>query len=237
MSTNKPSSLSSLNETYFAAYRPYQPGEMRPGLPNGLTVRPAEAKDAEGLAILHQERDGGPLSKHRERYEKELHDDPGWQHRLLLVAEVGVEPVGLGRVVYFQIPPDPPLRIAPSGWYLAGVIVTPAFRRRGIGAELTRRRLEWIAARADEVFCFVNAQNQSSIALHTRFKFEEVTRDFVYPDATFMGGAGILLRAALSAQQTFSSDDPAGCRLKNEDERNSAGEEASRIQPLVDLTW
>ncbi len=77
------------------------------------------------------------------------------------------------------------------------MIVDPAHRRRGIAAELTRRRLKWIAERAGEAFYFANARNQVSIDLHARFGFVELTRDFAYPGATFAGGAGILFRADL----------------------------------------
>jgi ribosomal protein S18 acetylase RimI-like enzyme len=84
-----------------------------------------------------------------------------------------------------------------------GLVITPAYRRRGIGAELTRRRLEWIAERAGEAFYFVNAQNRASIALHDEFQFEEVTREFTYPGVTFKGGAGIVYRKTLSNEKTL----------------------------------
>ncbi|MGH6628448.1 MAG: GNAT family N-acetyltransferase [Burkholderiales bacterium] len=163
-------------------------------MPDRLTVRPAWMEDVNGLAALHQEREGGDLGQHRERYRSELTEDPDWQRRLLLVAEDGAALAGFGRVLYFQPPPNSPANIAPAGWYLMGLIVTPAYRRRGIGAELTGRRLRWIAERAGEAFYFVNAQNRASIALHEAFQFEELTRDFIYPGVTFTGGVGILYR-------------------------------------------
>ena len=73
----------------------------------------------------------------------------------------------------------------PRGWYLTGVIVGPAFRRRGIGAELTRRRLAWVAERANEAFYFASAMYLSSIDLHTRFGFRQVNPDFAFPGAMF----------------------------------------------------
>ncbi|MGH9844945.1 MAG: GNAT family N-acetyltransferase [Blastocatellia bacterium] len=191
------------NETYFAAYRMRrEPEENRPGFPDRLIVRPARMEDVNGLAALHWEREGGDLNQLQERYRSELSEDPDWQRRLLLVAEDGDALAGFGRVVYFQPPLDSPTNIAPAGWYLMGLVVTPAFRRRGIGVELTRRRLDWIAERAGEAFYFVNAQNRASIALHEAFQFEEVARDFTYPGVTFTGGVGILYRKTLSGEKT-----------------------------------
>jgi ribosomal protein S18 acetylase RimI-like enzyme len=186
-------------ETYFAAYRTRSPDEDRLGLPTQLIVRPVRMQDVNGLAALHREREGGDLGQHQRRFHREISKDPEWQYRLLLAAEVGDALVGFGRVVHFQPPPDSPADIAPAGWYLMGLVVTPAFRRRGIAAELTRRRLAWIAERAGEVFYFVNAQNRASIALHDGFQFEEVTRDFTYPGVTFKGGVGILYRKLYGA--------------------------------------
>ena len=130
-------------------------------------------------------------------FAKELRENPDWVNRLLLVGVVDDRLAGFGRVVFFQSSPNAPENVAPTGWYLGGVIVTPAHRRRGIGYELTRQRLEWIRARAEEVFYVVNALNRASAALHERFGFEELTRDFFIPGASFIGGVGILYRARL----------------------------------------
>jgi ribosomal protein S18 acetylase RimI-like enzyme len=186
-------------KTYFAAYRRRSPEEDHPGLPERLIVRPAQSKDVNGLAALHREREGGDLGQHLDRFHREISETLNGERRLLLVAELDEVLVGFGRVMYFQPLPDAPADVAPAGWYLMGLVITPAYRRRGIGAELTRRRLEWIAERAGEAFYFANAQNRASIALHKEFQFEEVTREFTYPGVTFKGGVGILYRKSISS--------------------------------------
>jgi ribosomal protein S18 acetylase RimI-like enzyme len=75
---------------------------------------------------------------------------------------------------------------------LSGVIVRFDLRRRGIARQLTALRIEDLRTATDELFYFVNARNRASIDLHASFGFEELTRDFDFPGATFEGGEGIL---------------------------------------------
>src|SRR5947209_20025307 len=117
---------------------------------------------------------------------------PESAERWLLVAEIGGEAAAFGRVKHAGELTDWTGGPVPRGWYLTGVIVGPAFRRRGIGAELTRRRLAWVAERADEAFYFASARNLSSIDLHAQFGFREVKPDFAFPGATFTGGRGVM---------------------------------------------
>jgi ribosomal protein S18 acetylase RimI-like enzyme len=201
--------MAGVNARYFAAYQTRNPEEACPGLPDRLVLRSARMNDVNGLAALHQEREGGDLSQHQERFHREIAENPDWQRRLLLVAEIEGLLVGFARVLHFQPAPDSPADIAPAGWYLMGLVVTLAFRRRGIGAELTRRRLDWIAERASEAFYFANAQNRASIALHEAFQFEEITRDFTYPSVTFKGGVGILYSTfAVTIEESGSQNLP-----------------------------
>jgi ribosomal protein S18 acetylase RimI-like enzyme len=178
----------------FADYAPRDASRPPDRLPEGLAVREAAAGDRDALARIAPERQGGTLEEQLSRFEKEL---AGAGDRLILVAEIEGGIVAYGRAKLFRPADDAPANCAPAGWYLGGVIVSPAHRRRGIGAELTWRRLAWIAGRAEEAFYFVNARNRASIDLHARFGFVERTRDFWYPGATFEGGVGILFRAAL----------------------------------------
>jgi ribosomal protein S18 acetylase RimI-like enzyme len=183
----------------FAEYRPRQaqPGEGR-SLPAGFLTRQATIADLDGLAALASARSGATIEKERAGFGRELAATKVPADNVLLVAEIPPVIVGLARARYFRPPADAPAKSAPAGWYLAGLIVSAAHRRRGIGALLTQRRLLWIAVRADEAFYFANARNRVSHDLHARFGFAELSRDFVYPGVTFTGGAGILYRAVLS---------------------------------------
>lgn len=82
----------------------------------------------------------------------------------------------------------------PEGYYLTGVTVLPAYRRRGLSLELTRPRLGWIRDRSDTAWCFVNATNGASLRLHEKLGFTEVARAASIHGVTFDGGGGVLLR-------------------------------------------
>jgi len=114
--------------------------------------------------------------------------------RKLVVAEHAGAVIGYGRAMRFVPDADAPTDIAPSGYYLIGLVVHSEHRRRGVAAALTRARLDWISNQADEAWYFANARNAPSIALHASFGFEEVTRSFFYPRVDFDRGEGILFR-------------------------------------------
>jgi len=154
--------------------------------------RTAVAADADALGAIEAHREGGKPAVHAEKMRRSI-AEPG----LLLVAEHDGRVVGFGKARHFEPAPDAPANVAPRGWYLAGVIVAPEFRQRGVGRQLTEARLAWIAERADQAFYFANARNRVTIELHEPFGFVEVTRDFTFPGASFEGGEGILFRARL----------------------------------------
>lgn len=64
----------------------------------------------------------------------------------------------------------------PAGYYLSGVLVDPAWRRRGIATELTQARLRWAFARTDKVFYVTGANNIASLHLHAALGFQEMKR-------------------------------------------------------------
>jgi aminoglycoside 6'-N-acetyltransferase I len=185
----------------FAPYEPRPSDRPRPATGDGLLVRPATPDDAEAIAALLVEREGGNLEERGERLTSELRRSDIGEKRLLVVGEIGARVVGFGRVAYLVPAAGAPANATPEGWYLGGVMVTAAHRRRGIGHELTRRRLEWLRERgAGTAWFVVNAENRASIDLHAAFGFREVTRDFVQPGISFSGrGEGILYRVELDA--------------------------------------
>ena len=174
----------------WAAYRP----AAAAGEPLvDLAIRSAKRPDCAIVAAIEASRDGSDVEGARARCEAQLADPDA----LLLVATVDGRVVGFARSGRLRRPDDATADAVPDGWYLLGVVVVDALRRRGIGRALTRARLAWIADRADVAFYFANARNRASIDLHAEFGFVELSRRFSAPGVAFEGGRGILCRLVL----------------------------------------
>jgi ribosomal protein S18 acetylase RimI-like enzyme len=102
------------------------------------------------------------------------------QERALFVAEAGGQVAGYGRVVLVQADPNR-LASAPPGWYLLGLVVDPAWRRRGIGEALTRARMAWVAERSGLLYYFTGHGNLASQALHERLGFTRLPGTWIPP--------------------------------------------------------
>jgi len=175
----------------FADYLPKAHGRTA----KGVAIEFAGDRDVQALARIAALREGRDREELALGFQGELRLAEDGQR--LWVARHGASTVAFARASRVQRPPACAPNHQPQGWYLSGVIVDPPWRRRGIGKLLTRRRLEFLATRTQEVFYLVNAQNRASIDLHEEFGFEERTRDFVAPGVSFTGGVGILLRLDL----------------------------------------
>ena len=56
------------------------------------------------------------------------------------------------------------------------MLVDPAWRGQGIATALTRARLRWVFAHADEAFYVAGADNIASLHLHAALGFQEMKR-------------------------------------------------------------
>ncbi len=164
-----------------------------------LEIRPGRVEDVEALAQLEHERHGSSVEELVKRFSVGLSAavSAARSERLLLVATADGEVVGWGQVTHFQPSLEAPANHAPEGWYLGSLFVRAGWRRLGIGASLTRKRLAWASTKASQAYYFANSSNRASIALHKGLGFEELTRDFWFPGVTFTGGEGVLFRVGL----------------------------------------
>jgi len=161
--------------------------------PAEVTVTPARPADLPALVALAAGQ-AGSAARWAELLETDLAD----LDRVLLVGRVGDALAGYGRLAWLD-PPASGGEGAPAGWYLAGLVVDPAWRGRGVGEALTRARIEHVAGRAGELWYFANAANTVSLVLHAQLGFVEITRDFSIPGVSFTGGTGVLCRLALAS--------------------------------------
>ena len=169
--------------------------------PIAAPVRRIVVADAHAVAELNAARNHTVAAEIEPQVRRDFEEIvTGGARRYCSVAEVDTRVVGYARTQWMDLDERPGVRNAPSGWYLTGVVVAPAHRRRGIGRALTRDRLEFLErAGAREVWYFANSENRVTIALHARLGFEEVTRDFAIPGLTFADGQGVLHRRRATA--------------------------------------
>jgi ribosomal protein S18 acetylase RimI-like enzyme len=131
-----------------------------------LRVRPATGADVPAAARMIADHRQEDVRLWTERLALDLADP----ERIFLVAEVAGEVVGFGQARVTENPDNHPL-LPPSGWYLSGMTVAPAWRRRGIGEALTRGRLELLAGQATRVHYLADPENIATIALHAKLGF------------------------------------------------------------------
>ena len=185
----------------FEDYRQRSDNDKRQPALEDLLVRPAVVSDVAELGAIEAAREGGEPAESALRRQKCIASWSATSQGIVLVAEHQDRLVGFAKVRHFTPSDDAPARVAPPGWYLAGVIVVPECRRQGVGQNLTRARLDWIAKRDRWAYYFANVRNRVSIEFHHHFGFVELTRDFTYPGVTFEGGVGVLFRADLERFQ------------------------------------
>jgi len=176
----------------FAEFTPQERGSPLPG----LTLRRAAAGDEGALGEMTARREALDPVETAARFAREIayvQDD-----NRLWVAVHADRPVAFGRARRYEGPTDAEPDLVPAGWYLGGVIVDEAWRRRGIAHALTAHRLAWIAERAPEAYYIANLRNRPSIELHAAFGFERLERPFTLPGLYFAGGDGALFRLDLA---------------------------------------
>ena len=133
----------------FAEYDAKGPAPSELDASCGLVIRLAVELDLPAIAAIIAERESDSLERQLRSAEKFLRQSHATDQSSLFVAELQGEVIGFGKCSYFVPPENAPRPVAPEGWYLAGLIVGPKFRRRRVGLQLTRARVQWIAQRAD----------------------------------------------------------------------------------------
>lgn len=168
----------------FAEYEPARTGPRA-----DVTVVPLAERHLDACAVIASEREGGEPSSWRASLQERLHA----AEQVTYVALVDGVVAGYASAGWLAPRVGRPDSVAPDGWYLAGLVVTPVYRRLGVGRRLTRERMNWIAARHDQAWYFVSSLNRASIALHGEFGFRLVARGFEFPGVAVSGEALLYL--------------------------------------------
>jgi ribosomal protein S18 acetylase RimI-like enzyme len=160
--------------------RPESFARWSPGTPReqaGFIVRMGAEGDVQACVRLVVAIGAGEADPWRQTLSRTVRDG---EQRALFVAEADGHVVGYGRVVCIDADPKVP-GAAPPGWYLLGLVVDEAWRRRGIGEALTRSRMAWVSERSNRLYCFTHRGNLASQALHERLGFTRVPGTWLPP--------------------------------------------------------
>ncbi|MBO0810223.1 MAG: GNAT family N-acetyltransferase [Actinobacteria bacterium] len=142
-----------------------------------FVIRMGAEGDIEACVRLVMAIGAGEAASWRQTLTRTVRDG---EQRALFVAETCGQVVGYGRVV--SVEADPAGQgTAPPGWYLLGLVVDDAWRRRGIGEALTTARMAWVSERSDRLYYFTDRGNLASQALHERLGFTRMPGTWVPP--------------------------------------------------------
>jgi ribosomal protein S18 acetylase RimI-like enzyme len=137
-----------------------------------------------------------------EQFASDITDDS----RQMFVAKANGQVIAYGRVI--KLAADEAAPGTPAGYYLSGVLVEPAWRRRGIATALTQARLHWVFDRTGEAFYVTGTDNIASLHLHAAFGFQELKRFGSERSASGVDVLSRLTRAAASpGRRSIHSDE------------------------------
>lgn len=145
----------------------------------------------EACAALAAEREDDPVERWLPVFRQRAAAEPA----TTFVARVDGRLAGYASMGWLS--PEQAGGTAPDGWYLTGLVISPQWRRHGIGTALTRHRLKVLSGIASEVYYFASTLNRPTIELHAKLGFREHATDIRIQGVTFTGGTGRLFRLLL----------------------------------------
>jgi aminoglycoside 6'-N-acetyltransferase I len=164
---------------------------------SALEFRPARLTDLDTVAALATLQSGRDRAHTRTKTrELLLQQDPP---TLIAVAAGPSGILGFGQAGWLPCMDATDARCVPAGWYLLGVVVDPAARRRQIGARLTTYRLDWLRQQAPggTVRYFRAHDNIASARLHAPYGFALERPDVWAPGLEYPQPRHVLERASL----------------------------------------
>lgn len=133
-----------------------------------VDIREAETSDIPACAAMIAAHESSDVKYWQDRFEIDLANP----RRKFLVATFNEEVVGYGHTVHHDRATTNE-ESAPSGYFLSGLLVSPEFRRSGIGSSLTGARIDLLRPDAERIYYYADPENVETISMHARLGFEE----------------------------------------------------------------
>lgn len=173
---------------------PFEPRTL-PRQPVSAQVRIADAQDARQAARLAVTvvTDAGS----QEDWEQRLMRDVSGADRILFIATGNSELLGYTRLGLVES--DSP---APDGYYLLGLVVAVAHRRRGVAEALVAAAIEEAQRRTGVLWSFFDVENEASAALHAHMGFVEHARGFIGFPGLPPDSQDVLVRLPLNGDES-----------------------------------
>jgi len=144
-----------------------------------VVLRRMTVSDVPGCVEVLQEHDP---SQDAQEWVARLGRDVADLNKGPVVAVVENLVVGYARTLPFHYDTESPPDAAPEGYYLLGLVVALAHRKRGVGRLLTAERLRWLVERGTaSVYYYTHRDNVASQLLHEQMGFRGLTRKFWFP--------------------------------------------------------
>jgi len=138
------------------------------GATGEMVIRKATSTDIAACAVLICGHVSGNLEDWRSRFERDLANP----QRQFLVATVDASVVGYGHTTLHSDKSEDETTSSPTGYFLSGLLVSPAHRRKGLGILLTIARIDELRQLTDVIYYRAEPSNQATINLHSRLGFK-----------------------------------------------------------------
>lgn len=133
-------------------------------------IRKATLNDITACAHLISDHVSGNLEAWQSQFEQDIANP----QRLFLVATVNHSVVGYGHATIHSATLEDEAKSSPTGYFLSGLMVAPAYRRQGIGTLLTVARIDDLRQVTNTIYYRAEPDNLPTIDLHSRLGFKKI---------------------------------------------------------------